>query len=124
VGQKSISDNQSHHARENQRGWEEFSDRWPRRIARSRWSGGLGGLCRATLPFVFGLRACRGARYSHRPCALLGLGAHDPAHTYVVGERIIRQRLRDAVDLIVISALRKHQQLRFKLGQKWRISRK
>src|SRR5258706_1669052 len=66
----------------------------------------------------------RGARYSHRPCALLGLGAHDPAHTYVVGERIIRQRLRDAVDLIVISALRKHQQLRFKLGQKWRISRK
>ena len=42
----------------------------------------------------------------------------DPAHADVVGERIIRQRMGDAIDLIIISALRKHQQLRFKLGQK------
>jgi hypothetical protein len=32
-----------------------------------------------------------------------------PAHADVVGERIIRQRLSDAFDLIIISALRKHQ---------------
>jgi hypothetical protein len=37
--QKSIRDNQSHHARENQQGREGFSDHWPGRIARSRWSG-------------------------------------------------------------------------------------
>lgn len=39
VRQKSICDNQSHHARENQQGREGFSDHWPGRIARSRWSG-------------------------------------------------------------------------------------
>ena len=34
--QKSICDNQSHHARENQQCRKGFSDRWPRRMARSR----------------------------------------------------------------------------------------
>ena len=34
--QKSICDNQSHHARENQQRREGFSDHWPGRIARSR----------------------------------------------------------------------------------------
>ena len=34
--QKSICDNQSHHARENQQCREGFSDHWPRRMARSR----------------------------------------------------------------------------------------
>ena len=34
--QKSISDNQSHHARENQQCREGFSDHWLRRMARSR----------------------------------------------------------------------------------------
>ena len=37
--QISICDNQSHHARENQQCREGFSDHWPRRMARSRWSG-------------------------------------------------------------------------------------
>ena len=37
--QKSIRDNQSHHARENQQGRKGFSDRWPRRMARSQSSG-------------------------------------------------------------------------------------
>jgi hypothetical protein len=34
--QKSICDNQSHHARENQQCREGFSDHWPRRMARGR----------------------------------------------------------------------------------------
>ena len=34
--QKSICDNQSHHARENQQRREGFSNHWPGRIARSR----------------------------------------------------------------------------------------
>ena len=34
--QKSICDNQSHHARENQQRREGFSDHWPGRTARSR----------------------------------------------------------------------------------------
>ena len=34
--QKSICDNQCHHARENQQCRKGFSDHWPRRIARSR----------------------------------------------------------------------------------------
>ena len=37
--QQSICDNQCHHARENQQCREGFSDHWPRRLARSRWSG-------------------------------------------------------------------------------------
>jgi len=37
--QKSICDNQCHHARENQQSREGFSDHWPRRMARSRWTG-------------------------------------------------------------------------------------
>ena len=37
--QKSICDNQCHHARENQQSREGFSDHWPRRMARSRWIG-------------------------------------------------------------------------------------
>ena len=41
-----------------------------------------------------------------------------PAHACVVGQRVIRQRLHDAIDLIIMSALGKHQQLGFKLGQK------
>src|SRR5260370_3030008 len=53
VRQKSICDNQSHHARENQQGREGFSDHWPDRIARSRWSG-----LRFIAPVV-GSRACR-----------------------------------------------------------------
>ena len=36
VRQKSICDNQSHHARENQQCRNGFSDHWPRRMARSR----------------------------------------------------------------------------------------
>jgi hypothetical protein len=36
LGQKSICDNQSHHARENQQCREGFSDHWHRRMARSR----------------------------------------------------------------------------------------
>jgi len=34
--QKSVCDNQSHHARENQQCREGFSDHWHRRMARSR----------------------------------------------------------------------------------------
>ena len=34
--QKSICNNQSHHARENQQCREGFSDHWPRRVGRSR----------------------------------------------------------------------------------------
>src|SRR6266550_9640302 len=60
--QKSICDNQSHHARENQQGREEFSDHWPDRIARSRWSGlRFIALCR----WFASLRFRRRAHASH-----------------------------------------------------------
>jgi hypothetical protein len=62
LGQKSICDNQSHHARENQQGREGCSDHWPGRIARSRWSGlRFISLCR----WFASLRFRRRAHASH-----------------------------------------------------------
>src|SRR5713226_967250 len=64
--QKSIGDNQSHHARENQQCREEFSDHWPRRMARSQLTGLRFGpslerhdfaLCRGCASFWFRRRA-------------------------------------------------------------------
>jgi hypothetical protein len=65
-------------------------------------------------------------KFAQRPSAnfhLLSrlLLASHPTHAYVVREWIICQRLHDAIDLIIMSTLRKHQQLGLKLSKKCRI---